>query len=97
SIIALEQVQHYPTRRSSDLTVWKKEYKRPEVVTQLTKSQPLSGSFTNGIQSATSLMEVMSIKSSVDSLLVKDSLTSQDSLQLMSALKRLEILEQQTK
>lgn len=78
-------------------TVWKKEYKRPEVVTQLTKSQPLSGSFTNGIQSATSLMEVMSIKSSVDSLLVKDSLTSQDSLQLISALKRLEILEQQTK
>src|SRR5690606_27640264 len=70
-------------------TVWKKEYKRQEVVTKLTRSQPLSRSFTNSIQRASSLMEVMSIKSSVESRLGKYSLTSQDSLKLMSALKKL--------
>lgn len=77
-------------------SVFKSDYKRPHAVSVSSPSASLSNSFNGIISSATNLVEIMEIKSGIDSLMSKDSLTRTDSLHLLSAFQQLEILNRQT-
>src|SRR5690606_11798403 len=77
-------------------TVFKKKYKRPHAVASANPISPLSNSFNGAISSATNLMEIRDITAGIDSLMVKGTLTKADSIQLMQAFNRLEILHKQT-
>ncbi|MCL4638333.1 MAG: hypothetical protein M5Z89_05020 [Olivibacter sp.] len=78
-------------------TVLKKEYKRPRAtVSASSPAASLSNGFSEVFSSATGLMEVMSIKSSIDSLMQKDNLTEADSIKLIRAFQQLEYLNRQS-
>lgn len=74
----------------------KSSYKRPQPVYNGSPSNSLSNSFNGVVSSAMNLVEIMEIKSSIDSLMDKDSLTGADSVRLISAFQQLEFLNRQT-
>ncbi len=77
-------------------TIFKPKYERPHAVAT-SPMVPIANSFNGAMTGATNLMEIMDIKASIDSLMIKETLTKSDSLQLMSALRRLEILHKNSK
>lgn len=77
-------------------TLFKSEYKRPETVLTTSPTSNLSESFGGAVSSATSLVELMAIKSSIDSLMNKDTLSEADSIQLLKAFQQLEFINRQT-
>lgn len=77
-------------------SAFKSSYKRPQAAYSGNPSVSLSNSFNGIVSSAVNLVEIMEIKSGIDSLMHKDSLTSADSLRLLSAFQQLEILNRQT-
>lgn len=77
-------------------SLFKSSYKRPQPDYNGSPSVSLSNSFNGIVSSAVNLVEIMEIKSSIDSLMDKDSLTSADSLRLLSAFQHLETLNRQT-
>jgi len=77
-------------------TVIKEEYKRPETLSIGEPKSSLSDSFGGAMNSATSLFEILELKSSIDSLMTKESLTEADSIKLLEAFQQLEFINQQT-
>ncbi|WP_312352572.1 hypothetical protein [Sphingobacterium siyangense] len=77
-------------------TCLKPDYKRPRAVSPVDAPASLSNSFNGVISSATDLVEIMAIKSGIDSLINKDSLTRADSLHLLGAFQKLEFLNRKT-
>lgn len=73
-------------------TMFKSEYKRPQMVSSESPTAPLSNSLSGVISSTGDLMEIMKIKSSIDSLVQKEELSESDSVKLLNAFKYLEFL-----
>lgn len=73
-------------------TILKPEYERPQMAAGSGATEPLSNSLSGVVSTTSDLMEIMEIKSSIDSLVRKDSLTPSDSVKLLNAFQHLEFL-----
>lgn len=73
-------------------TILKPKYERPQMAIGSATSETLSNSFSGVVSTTSDLLDIMEIKSSIDSLVRKDSLSPSDSVKLLNAFQHLEFL-----
>jgi len=73
-------------------TIFKPDYERPQMAIGSGNPQILSNSLSGVVSSTSDLVDIMEIKSSIDSLVRKESLTPSDSVKLLNAFQHLEFL-----